>query len=184
MLENNESIMNHSNSDAVIGLSNVIYDEILIPLHKHLTYKKYVAYLTVSQHPKDWDAQPRDERGKEEILHLVSLARESQEFKTVQEKFLKSLRGKVSITMIERIQNPSMFFSYMSRKQSMDDKNGTLENEMQLFHGTKYDSVKAINIQGFNRSLCGQHGKYCHIAQRFNAWRVGSFLERYSLKYD
>ena len=46
----------------------------------------------------------------------------------------------------------------------MDDKNGKRENEMQLFHGTKYDSVKAINIQGFNRSFCGQQGKYCHIA--------------------
>jgi len=40
----------------------------------------------------------------------------------------------------------------------MDEKNGTLENELQLFHGTKPDSVKSINVQGFNRSLCGIHG--------------------------
>ena len=109
--------------------------------------------------PGEWDPQPRAERGKEEVLHLVSLAQDSEEFKTVQEKFLQSLRGKVSITNIERIQNPSMFKSYMLRKQTMDEKNGTLENELQLFHGTKYDSVKAINVQGFNRSLCGQNGK-------------------------
>ena len=61
----------------------------------------------------------------------------------------------------------------------MDEKNGTLENEMQLFHGTKYDSVKSINIQGFNRSLCGQQGKYCHIAQRFPCLaRPRCFLEK------
>ena len=109
--------------------------------------------------PGEWDPQPRDERRKEETLHLVSLAQDSEEFKTVQEKFLQSLRGKVFITNIERIQNPSMFKSYMLRKQTMDEKNGTLENELLLFHGTKYDSVKAINVQGFNRSLCGQNGK-------------------------
>jgi len=40
----------------------------------------------------------------------------------------------------------------------MDEKNGTLENELQLFHGTKPDSVKSINVQGFNRSLCGING--------------------------
>ena len=44
----------------------------------------------------------------------------------------------------------------------MDEKNGTLENELQLFHGTKPDSVKAINVQGFNRSMCGINGKYTH----------------------
>ena len=42
----------------------------------------------------------------------------------------------------------------------MDEKNGTLENELQLFHGTKPDSVTSINVQGFNRSLCGINGTY------------------------
>ena len=117
---------------------------------------------TVLPLPAEWDPQPRDESGKEEVLHLVSLAQYTQEYKTVQKKFLQSMRGKASITNIERIQNPSMFNSYMLRKQTMDEKNGTLENELQLFHGTKPDSVKAINVQGFNRSLCGINGTYRH----------------------
>lgn len=112
--------------------------------------------------PAEWDPQPRDESGKEEVLHLVSLAQDTQEYKTVQKMFHQSLPGRVSITSIERIQNPSMFHSYMFRKQTMDEKNGTLENELQLFHGTKPDSVKSINVQGFNRSLCGINGMYPH----------------------
>ena len=109
--------------------------------------------------PAEWDPQPRDESGKEEVLHLVSLAQDTQEYKTVQKMFHQSLRVKSPIvTSIERIQNPSMFHSYMLRKQTMDEKNGTLENELQLFHGTKPGSVKSINFQGFNRSLCGING--------------------------
>ena len=92
-------------------------------------------------------------------LHLVSLAQDSQEFKTVEEKFLLSLRGKVSITNIERVQNPSLFYAYAVRKQTMDLKNGPHENQLELFHGTKYESFKPINVQGFNRSLCGKNGE-------------------------
>lgn len=115
---------------------------------------------TVLPLPAEWDPQPRDESGKEEVLHLVSLTQDTQEYKTVQKMFYQSMRGKANITSIERIQNPSMFHSYMLRKQAMDEKNGTLENELQLFHGTKPDSVKSINVQGFNRSLCGINGTY------------------------
>ena len=91
---------------------------------------------------------------------MVSLPEDSQEYKAVEEKFLRTLSGKVVISKIERIQNPSMFNSYMLRKQSMDEKNGTIDNELELFHGTKPESVKEINVQGFNRSLCGVHGMY------------------------
>lgn len=89
---------------------------------------------------------------------MVSLPEDSQEYKAVEEKFLQTLSGKVVISKIERIQNPSMFNSYMLRKQSMDEKNGTIDNELELFHGTRPESVKEINVQGFNRSLCGVHG--------------------------
>ena len=117
---------------------------------------------TVLPLPAEWDPQPHDESGKEEPLHLVGLAQETQEYKTVQKMFHQSMRENVSITNIERIQNPSMFHSYMLRKQTMDEKNGPLENELHLFHGTKPDSVKSINVQGFNRSLCGINGTYHH----------------------
>lgn len=118
----------------------------------------YFCLETVLPLPDEWDPQPCDDNGKEEILHVVSLAQDSKEYKTVKEKFLQSLREKVVITNIERIQNPSMYNSYMLRKQSMDEKNGTIDNELELFHGTKPNSVKSINVQGFDRSLCGING--------------------------
>lgn len=126
-----------------------------------LPYQKLISssLIIVLPLPVEWDPQPRDDSGKEETVYLASLAWDSQEFKRVEGTFLQSLRGKASIKNIERIQNPSMFISYMLRKQTMDDKNGTLDNELHLFHGTAYDSVKAINVQGFNRSLCGRNGK-------------------------
>jgi len=113
-----------------------------------LSYHKLISssYLTVLPLPVEWDPQPRDDNGNEETVYLASLAWDSQEFKRVEERFLQSLRGKASIKNIERIQNPSMYISYMLRKQTMDDKNGTLDNELHLFHGTAYDSVKAINV--------------------------------------
>ena len=77
----------------------------------------------------------------------------------MEEKFLQSLRGKVSITNIQRVQNPSLFNAYAVRKQTMDLKNDPLENQLELFHGTKYESLKPINVQGFNRSLCCKYGE-------------------------
>ena len=124
-----------------------------------LTRRHNDLFLLVYPIPDEWDPQPRDERGKEETLHLVSLAHDSQEFKMVEEKFLQSLCGKVSITSIERVQNPSLFKAYRLKKQTMDLKNGPHENQRELFHGTKYEFFKYINVQGFNRSLCSIHGE-------------------------
>ena len=112
--------------------------------------------------PAEWDPQPLDESGKEEVLHLVSLAQDTQEYKTVQKMFHQSMRRNAPITSIARIQNSSIFNSYMLRKQAMDEKNGTLKNELRLFHGTRPDSVKSIKLQVFNRSLCGIRGTYPH----------------------
>ncbi|XP_074627497.1 uncharacterized protein LOC141885604 isoform X1 [Acropora palmata] len=119
--------------------------------------KKRVRRKDVFPLPDVWDPQPHDENDKEESVYLASLPEESKEYKRVQEKFLKSLRKTVNIIKIERIQNPLLHSLYMMRKQSMDEKNGSLENERELFHGTRYESVKSINMQGFNRSLCGQN---------------------------
>ncbi|XP_022804134.1 poly [ADP-ribose] polymerase 14-like [Stylophora pistillata] len=128
--------------------------------------------------PDEWDPQPRDVNGKEETLHLVSLEKESKEYKKVEDKFLQTMRGKAVITNIERIQNPSMHNSYMVRKQTMYAKNGTIDNELELFHGTKVECIKAINVQGFDRSLCGANG---------NAFGDGVYFAKdasYSITYS
>ena len=66
----------------------------------------------------------------------------------------------VSISSIQRVQNPSMYRSYVTKKQSMDEKNGIHKNERRLFHGTGFHNVKNINAHGFNRSFCGRNGTY------------------------
>ena len=65
---------------------------------------------------------------------------------------------KVNIQKIERIQNPYLYRQYVVQKQKMD-KDNKGKNERQLFHGTDAENIPAINTQGFNRSLCGVHGK-------------------------
>ncbi|KAK2560432.1 Protein mono-ADP-ribosyltransferase PARP14 [Acropora cervicornis] len=121
--------------------------------------KKRIRRRDVFPLPDEWDRQPRDENGKEETVYLASLDEESKEYKRVQEKFFKSLHEtRVNIIKIERIQNPSLYFPYVMKKQSMDARNGSLENERELFHGTDYNRVKSINMQGFNRSFCGRNG--------------------------
>ena len=73
-------------------------------------------------------------------------------------KFNSTLGG-VNILTIERIQNPVLYQSYMVRKKQMDKDTGG-NSERQLFHGTDSKNINHINTQGFNRSLCGTHGKY------------------------
>ena len=126
----------------------------------YLLTDNFFSVKTVFPLPDEWDQQPRDENGKEETVYLASLDEESKEYKRVQGKFLKSLHEtRVNIIKIERIQNSSLYFPYVMKKQSMDARNGSLENERELFHGTDYYSVKSINMQGFNRSFCGRNGK-------------------------
>ena len=49
----------------------------------------------------------------------------------------------------------------MVHKEDMDGRNpqGT-QNELGLWHGTASTAINSINTHGFNRSYCGQHGKY------------------------
>ena len=67
----------------------------------------------------------------------------------------------VHIEINERVQNPHHYLQSMVRKQKMDKDNGG-NNELQLFHETDAKNKSAINTQGFNRSICGVHCKYCY----------------------
>ena len=71
--------------------------------------------------------------------------------------------GAVNVHKIERIQNPHLYQCYMVRKQKMDKDLGKNScSERQLFHGTDSKNVSHINAQGFNKSLCGDNGKWLH----------------------
>ncbi|KAJ7381861.1 hypothetical protein OS493_038625 [Desmophyllum pertusum] len=68
--------------------------------------------------PLEWDDHPQDAKGRDERVHLVRLEMDSTEYQGVQDKFMKSVpdHEKVSITSIQRVQNPSMYRSYVTKK--------------------------------------------------------------------
>ena len=81
----------------------------------------------------------------------------SAEYLDVQRKFQSTLPGE-NIVQIERIQNPLLYQTYMTRKQKIDkDIGGNCER--QLFHGTDGKNITQINSLGFNRRYCGVNGK-------------------------
>ena len=63
----------------------------------------------------------------------------------------------ITITKIERVQNPGLYRAYMVKKDQMEQKNGA--NEKFLFHGTAQGSCSLLNKFGFNRSYCRKNGK-------------------------
>ena len=102
-------------------------------------------------------------------VYTIPLPKNSSEYKDVASKF-HATAGGVNIQKIERIQNPHLYQGYMVRKQKMDKDVGR-NSERQLFHGTDPENVSKINTQGFNRSLCGTHGKWiCCYTVTLEGW--------------
>ncbi len=80
---------------------------------------------------------------------------DANEYKKIEDEIRKT--SNVTITKIERVQNPVQYRLYNVRKEQMEQKKGS--NEKILFHGTDSESCAGINKSGFNRSYCGKHGK-------------------------
>ncbi|XP_026581465.1 poly [ADP-ribose] polymerase 14-like, partial [Pseudonaja textilis] len=108
--------------------------------------------------PEEWDAMEETMR-----LKVVELKPEMMEYKKVRDMFNLTCK-EYTIQKIERIQNPYQMKAYQIKKQEMDAKNGSINNERLLFHGTDSTSVTHINSTGFNRSYAGLHGKLCFKA--------------------
>ena len=108
----------------------------------------------------DWDTMLMGADGKELPFHCVMLSKASEEYRKVKRELSLTSRGTIKgILSIQRIQNPKLYMSYMIRKQAMDKRNESSNNERYLFHGTSKESSEAINHNGFNRSYAGKHGK-------------------------
>ena len=95
--------------------------------------------------PMICEAQTKD-------VHLAELSTSSNEYQHVIDIIGPA---KISVECIQRIQNPRLYKMYLCKKESM----GTEANEMQLFHGTKSESVSSINTNNFNRGFSGVNGK-------------------------
>ena len=97
-------------------------------------------------------------------MHLVQLDSvvNAEEYKKVSDQFRKTCPN--NILKIERVQNPALYGAYIVYKQTMDKAGGRGSNEMNLFHGTKGQKCQLINHKGFNRSFCGENGKYNELS--------------------
>ncbi|NXH34828.1 PAR14 polymerase, partial [Myiagra hebetior] len=100
--------------------------------------------------PPTWDPMENEQP------KVVELKPNSEEYKDVQERFLRTCQS-FRIEKIERVQNPYFWKAYQIKKCEMDKKNGNRQNEKKLFHGTSKESLTLINKYGFNRSYAGMH---------------------------
>ena len=64
----------------------------------------------------------------------------------------------VTITSIERIQNPWLYQTYILTKEKMDENNSG-NNERHLFHATSFERLELINFHGFKRNQKKKHGE-------------------------
>ncbi|XP_026521210.1 poly [ADP-ribose] polymerase 14-like [Notechis scutatus] len=133
--------------------------------------------------PEEWDAMEETMR-----LKVVELKPEMTEYKKVQDMFNLTCK-EYTIQKIERIQNPYQMKAYQIKKQEMDAKNGSINNERLLFHGTDITSVTHINSTGFNRSYAGLHaacygnGTYFAVNACYSAHDTYSKPDAFGIKH-
>uniref|UniRef100_G1PB24 Poly [ADP-ribose] polymerase n=1 Tax=Myotis lucifugus TaxID=59463 RepID=G1PB24_MYOLU len=92
----------------------------------------------------------------QQLLCVIQLQPGQSEYDTVKNKFSQTCLS-YRIEKIERIQNEFLWQSYQVKKKHMDIKNGHIDNEKILFHGTDAHSVSHINQHGFNHSYAGKN---------------------------
>ncbi|XP_053327586.1 protein mono-ADP-ribosyltransferase PARP14 [Spea bombifrons] len=131
--------------------------------------------------PSHWDPMNDDQ------VKTVQLSPASAEFADIQKEFAKTCN--MNIIKIERIQNRGLWLGYQTKKQSIDTKNGTGNNEKRLFHGTDPGKVATINHNGFNRSYAGMNaaafgnGTYFAVQAIYSAHDTYSKPDGNSQKY-
>ncbi|XP_063788866.1 protein mono-ADP-ribosyltransferase PARP14-like [Pseudophryne corroboree] len=99
--------------------------------------------------PKHWKPMGNS------LVMVVDVPAGTSEFSDVQKKFAQSCGNR--ILKIERIQNKDLWMNYDIKKQSINTKNGTTNNERQLFHGTDANSIQIVIHNGFNRGYAGRN---------------------------
>ncbi|OCT63244.1 protein mono-ADP-ribosyltransferase PARP14 [Xenopus laevis] len=99
--------------------------------------------------PDNWDPMEKEQ------LKIVPLNPGSPEYNSVEGMFAQTCQMK--IMKIQRVQNQYLWHNYQIKKQSIDTKNSSTNNEKQLFHGTNPGTIDNVNNNGFNRSFAGKN---------------------------
>ncbi|XP_073490631.1 protein mono-ADP-ribosyltransferase PARP14-like [Aquarana catesbeiana] len=89
------------------------------------------------------------------LVMEVDVISGTPEYSAVQQKVQRTCRNQ--ILKILRVQNRDLWLNYQIKKQNIDSKNGSTNNERELFHGTDFNSIQHVNQNGFNRSYAGRN---------------------------
>ncbi|XP_078538540.1 protein mono-ADP-ribosyltransferase PARP14-like isoform X2 [Lissotriton helveticus] len=120
-------------------------------------------------------------------VNRVQLSPQTKEYKDVEALFKKTCTH--TIHKIERLQNVFLWKNYMIKKLSIDDKNGSQNNERLLFHGTAQAHLTTILKNGFNRSFAGMNaavygnGTYFAVNASYSAHDTYSKPDASGMKY-
>ena len=110
---------------------------------------------------------PIDKASNREVCyHLVQIQPGSTEYITVITAFSKTMVQRVNtqVLQIQRIQNPTLYHQYTSKRTDMNKQNQPgHQNERKLFHGTAADACDKINAQGLNRNFAGKNGMSSNV---------------------
>ncbi|XP_069838587.1 protein mono-ADP-ribosyltransferase PARP14-like [Dendropsophus ebraccatus] len=169
-----EEAKNANKTNVTIKIRN---QSITVDLKNLLATDQHGNQITITRALKHEDAslklpdhwQPMNRSLVIEVDVLVG----SPEYSQVQQLFTQTCRN--IILKIQRIQNKDLWLNYQIKKQSIDTKNGTTNNERRLFHGTDLNSIQHINHNGFNRSYAGRHaamygnGTYFAVDAQYSA---------------
>ncbi|KAM9824692.1 uncharacterized protein parp10 [Neosynchiropus ocellatus] len=89
---------------------------------------------------------------------LVVLPCDSEEYKSVVERFLKTSSREVHVIQVAKFQNNLLHCQYKLKKASVLQQAGQDKVERTLYHGTGESAVREILFHGFNRSYSGKNG--------------------------
>ncbi|XP_028392673.1 protein mono-ADP-ribosyltransferase PARP14-like [Dendronephthya gigantea] len=107
--------------------------------------------------PDYWEPQPLDANGKELVVHLVLLnpknPNHKKECMEISDHFNRTCGQQ--ILQIERIQNPSLYKQYVTKKNCLDQKG----EKVRSCWASSPDKLEEITEKGLNRSYAGNtHG--------------------------
>ncbi|XP_063788864.1 protein mono-ADP-ribosyltransferase PARP14-like [Pseudophryne corroboree] len=115
--------------------------------------------------PEDWAPMNGDN------VKVVPISPGTKHYTDVEAQFRNTCAMK--IIKIERIQNKHLWKNYQIKKESINSKNNSTNNEQQLFHGTNANTVDTVTHNGFNRSYAGKNeignGTYFAVAASYSA---------------
>ncbi|XP_053718390.1 protein mono-ADP-ribosyltransferase PARP10 isoform X1 [Synchiropus splendidus] len=89
---------------------------------------------------------------------LVRLPCDSEEYKSVVERFLQTSSREIHVVQVAKFQNNLLHCQYKLKKASVLLQAGQDKVERTLYHGTSESAVNEILFHGFNRSYSGKNG--------------------------